>query len=175
MATTSHAANLGLIRIVSGGQTGVDRAALDAAIECGVPHGGWCPRGRIAEDGRIPEHYKLDETDSENYSIRTMKNVDHSDGTLVLYRHRLQGGTALTCRFAKELNKPLLRLNLEHRTHAHEIQRWIIDHHIRILNVAGPRASSDANIHRQVFELLCQVLLTPILAFEDSVEARSHS
>lgn len=93
-------------RIVSGGQTGVDRGALDAAIFLGIAHGGWCPQGRLAEDGTIPPRYELTETNSSKYPIRTQQNVIDSDGTLILYAGELQGGTSLTLRFARERNKP---------------------------------------------------------------------
>jgi predicted Rossmann-fold nucleotide-binding protein len=75
-------------RLVSGGQTGVDRAALDVAIACGIPHGGWCPRGRISEAGPIPAHYQLTETDSFKYWVRTERNVIDSDATLILFCDR---------------------------------------------------------------------------------------
>ncbi len=92
-------------RIVSGGQTGVDRAALDVAIALGIEHGGWCPRGRLAEDGTIPARYLLRETSSSEYAVRTEQNVIDSDGTLVIYYQRLQRGSLLTYRLAKEHGK----------------------------------------------------------------------
>ena len=102
-----------LVKIVSGGQTGVDRAGLDAAIALGIDHGGWCPRGRRAEDGRIPDSYQLKETPQRDYSVRTEQNVVESDGTLILYRRRLSGGTALTFRLAQKHNRPCCRIDLE--------------------------------------------------------------
>src|SRR5688572_12994856 len=87
-------------RIVSGGQTGVDRGALDAAIALGIEHGGWCPRGRLAEDGQIPRRYQLTETKTSKYRERTERNVLDSDGTLILFRALLSGGTELTRRLA---------------------------------------------------------------------------
>ena len=88
-------------KIISGGQTGVDRAALDAAISLGLEHGGFCPKGRVAEDGIIPVEYKMDELDTEEYSVRTMKNVQCSDGTLILHQGKITGGTTLTDEFCK--------------------------------------------------------------------------
>ncbi|HSR12366.1 MAG TPA: putative molybdenum carrier protein, partial [Thermodesulfobacteriota bacterium] len=95
-------------KIISGGQTGVDRAALDVALELGIPAGGWCPKGRRAEDGRIPDYYPLQEASSPEYPVRTQLNVEDSDGTLILYRNSPAGGTALTIRLAKRLKKPHL-------------------------------------------------------------------
>lgn len=102
-----------LTRIVSGGQTGVDRAGLDAAMEAGIPVGGWCPAGRLAEDGRIPERYPLSELDSPGYAARTERNVIQSDATLVLNIGELADGTALTAEFAREFGKPLLVVQLD--------------------------------------------------------------
>ena len=94
------------MKIISGGQTGVDRGALDAAISLGIPHGGWCPRGRLAEDGRIPDRYQLRETDSPDYPSRTEQNVLDSDATLILYRGRIAGGTEFTLRLAQQHGRP---------------------------------------------------------------------
>ena len=93
-------------KIISGGQTGVDRGALDAAIALGVPHGGWCPHGRLAEDGIIPARYQLRQTDSPEYHVRTEKNVQDSDATLILYRGEMKGGTKLTWQLAERHAKP---------------------------------------------------------------------
>src|SRR5437660_8666127 len=95
-------------KLISGGQTGVDRAALDVALELGLPCGGWCPRGRKAEDGVIPDRYPLAETPSPSYRQRTRWNVRDSDGTLILVRGRPTGGTALTLASARRLGKPVL-------------------------------------------------------------------
>jgi predicted Rossmann fold nucleotide-binding protein DprA/Smf involved in DNA uptake len=133
-------------RIVSGGQTGVDRGALDAAMFLGIDHGGWCPRGRLAEDGTIPSRYKLTETDSAKYPIRTQRNVIDSDGTLILYEGELQGGTGLTVRFAKEHNKPCLAIDLASPLDLERTRQWIVDESIEVLNVAGPRESSSPGI-----------------------------
>lgn len=99
-------------KIISGGQTGVDRAALDVAIFLKIPHGGWCPRGRRSEDGQIPMTYQLTETSSPQYTQRTRKNVLDSDGTLILYRHSLGRGTGLTVSLAKRLHRPFLMVDL---------------------------------------------------------------
>src|SRR5690606_31296737 len=94
--------------IISGGQTGVDRAALDAALALGIEHGGWCPLGRWAEDGRIPERYRLRETNSPDYAVRTCRNVDEADATLIVAPAPLIGGTRLTYEYAVQTGKPCL-------------------------------------------------------------------
>jgi hypothetical protein len=135
-----------LKKIISGGQTGVDRAALDAAISLAIAHGGWCPRGRLAEDGRIPDHYLLEETDSPDYPVRTERNVLDSDATLILYRLQLSGGTLLTLRLAEEHEKPYLAVDLHSPLSFAEIRRWLEAHGVQLLNVAGPRESQSAGI-----------------------------
>jgi hypothetical protein len=145
-------------RVVSGGQTGVDRAALDTAMALGISHGGWCPRGRLAEDGRIADRYRLAETASSEYWVRTLRNVVDSDGTLILYRHALSGGTQLTHRFAVKHDRPFLLVDLEAEPDAAQARDWLRDHKIRVLNVAGPRESSAPGIARQAERFLTQVL-----------------
>jgi hypothetical protein len=145
-------------RIVSGGQTGVDRAALDAALALRIPHGGWCPRGRLAEDGPIDARYQLRETREPEYAVRTERNVIDSDGTLILYRERLQGGTLLTNRLAKEHGRPLLRVRLDQPLDFDAALEWLRDHRIRELNVAGPRASSFPGIYDDALRYLKQLL-----------------
>lgn len=136
----------GVTRIVSGGQTGVDRAALDFAIANQIEHGGWCPRGRLAEDGPIPEFYRLEETESSEYRVRTERNVVDSDGTLLLYRFRLSGGTLLTHRFAKQHQRPVCRVRLDRSNPWLPVMEWLQDNDIQVLNVAGPRESSNPGI-----------------------------
>jgi|688.fasta_scaffold00671_39 hypothetical protein len=151
---------LGLRRIVSGGQTGVDQAALDIAIELGIPHGGWCPKGRISEAGRIDSKYQLSEMPTPDYAARTQRNVLDSDGTLILYQHRLQGGTALTWRYAQQLDKPRLRVRIDQTIAYSEIVEWILKHKIGVLNVAGPRASSDPQLYQRTRAALLKLLRT---------------
>lgn len=145
-------------KIVSGGQTGVDQAGLDAAIAVGIDHGGWCPLGRICENGVIPKKYRLVETVSQKYKQRTEKNVIDSDGTLILYRARLSGGTAFTLRMAQKHDRPFLLVDLEKDHQPSIIQAWLEDAAIRVLNVAGPRESSAAGIRTQAFDLLTKIL-----------------
>ncbi|MDA1056013.1 MAG: putative molybdenum carrier protein [Planctomycetota bacterium] len=145
-------------RIVSGGQTGVDRGALDAAIFLGIEHGGWCPRGRLAEDGRIPSRYELFETDSAKYPVRTEQNVLDSDGTLILYESEVQGGTSLTVRFAREHDKPCLAIDLAGPVDCTMVRRWISDHAIEVLNVAGPRDSSSPGMAAATRDFVVRLL-----------------
>ena len=145
-------------KIVSGGQTGVDRAALDCAIDLDIPHGGWCPAGRRAEDGRIPERYRLAETESPEYADRTRKNVEDSDGTLILNRNRLEGGTAATLGFARSCGKPVMVVDLDSPPETEDIRGWLTTNHIKHCNVAGPRESKIPGIYRQAFRYLIKVL-----------------
>ncbi|MEM8733923.1 MAG: putative molybdenum carrier protein [Planctomycetota bacterium] len=147
-ATSTQGKNdlYGVTRIVSGGQTGVDRAALDFALAQKIEHGGWCPKGRLAEDGAIPNQYVLRETESREYRVRTERNVVDSDGTLLLYRYRLSGGTLLTHRFAKEHERPVYRVRLERPGNWLPLIEWLQDTAITTLNVAGPRESSNPGI-----------------------------
>ena len=132
---------------MSGGQTGVDRAALDVALELGIPCGGWCPKGRRAEDGPIPPQYPLRETPSEDYAQRTEWNVRDSDGTLILCEGVLSGGTAQTAAMAKRLNKPHLILDLTHQPLPSTVLAWLTPSRIAVVNVAGPRESKCPGIY----------------------------
>src|SRR5213593_4356425 len=146
-------------KIVAGGQTGVDRAALDWAIAQGVCHGGWCPKGRRAEDGIIPRRYRLKETRSPAYHVRTRRNVRESDGTLIIsVNQRLVGGTKRTAEFAESLKKPLLHLTMTTGTRraARQLDRFIARHRIDVLNVAGPRDSEEPAIRPFVQDILTQ-------------------
>lgn len=144
-------------KIVSGGQTGVDRAALDAAIALGIPHGGWLPRGRKAEDGPLPETYQLKEMDSPTYKDRTIQNVIDSDGTLILARGPLSGGTVATLKAAEANNKPCLHINLNKMPAflaTSKVVEWIMDRNIKILNIAGPRASKAPSIYADAKKII---------------------
>lgn len=134
------------MRVISGGQTGVDRAALDAALALGIECGGWCPKGRRAEDGAIPSRYPLEETDASDYRTRTRRNVEAADGTLILLTGRLKGGTALTREIANALGRPVRVVDLDHPESVTALAGWIRDNGIRVLNVAGPRESQRPGI-----------------------------
>jgi hypothetical protein len=139
-----------LDKIVSGGQTGADRAALDFARASGLRVGGWVPRGRLAEDGPIPEDYLgLLEADSADPAVRTALNVRDSDATLILSHGPLAGGSLLTFQEATRAEKPVLHLDLDQvstASAAERLGRWLATIRPRILNVAGPRASEDPRI-----------------------------
>lgn len=144
-------------KIISGGQTGADRAALDVALELDVPCGGWCPKGRKAEDGPIPKLYPLRETSSSRYPVRTERNVRDSDGTLVITRGKPSGGTALTIELARKLGKPHLVIDLSENGDPDVVRGWIQSNRIEILNVAGPRESEAPGIYWLVVKFLRRV------------------
>lgn len=152
-----------VVKIVSGGQTGVDRAALDAAISLGIEHGGWCPSGRIAEDGVIPLRYRLSELASAEYVDRTRENVADSDATLIFTRMaELKGGTGLTADHALQTGRPLLVIDEQEDPDAaaERIRRFVQEYHIAILNVAGPRESEAPSLGARVREILTKALGT---------------
>jgi hypothetical protein len=142
-----------LEKIVTGGQTGVDRAALDVALELHIPCGGWCPKDRRAEDGTIPDQYPLQESPTTNYAERTALNVRDSDGTLILSRGALRGGTALTKTFAERYRRPYLVVDLR-SAESQTVIDWLHEHSIKVLNIAGPRESSQPGIAQAVGEFL---------------------
>jgi hypothetical protein len=145
-------------KIVSGGQTAVDRAALDVALELGIPCGGWCPEGRKAEDGRIDDRYPLKETSSTDYRVRTRLNVEQSEGTLVITRGPVTGGTALTIKLVREKGKPLLIIELNQNPDPRTIQKWLKGEGIRVLNVAGSRESKMPGLHAHGVKFLRAVV-----------------
>lgn len=147
-----------LPRIVSGGQTGVDRAALDVAMERGIPCGGWCPAGRAAEDGPIDARYPLRETPSADPAERTAWNVRDSDGTLLLTTAAASPGTELTAELADRMGRPLYVARLDAPPEAEGFRPWLRAHRFRTLNVAGPRESESPGIHAAACAYLRAVL-----------------
>ncbi|OGT33291.1 MAG: hypothetical protein A2W28_00190 [Gammaproteobacteria bacterium RBG_16_51_14] len=145
------------MKIISGGQTGVDRAALDVAIHQGLPHGGWCPSGRRAEDGSIDAIYTLQETASRDYPCRTKWNVRDSDATLILHLGVPEGGTAYTIRCTEQLHKPCLSINLSLQPDTREVLEWLDKNEVTILNIAGPRESKQPGIYRNAHDFLMLV------------------
>jgi hypothetical protein len=144
-------------RIVSGGQTGVDRAALDVAIKLGIAHGGWIPQGRLTESGVLPQKYHLKETSSSEYSVRTEKNVIDSDGTLIISQGPLTGGSEYTREMAIRHSRPWLHIDLDRMIAFHAataINKWILQKKIETLNVAGPRASKNPAIYPDTLNIL---------------------
>jgi len=153
---------LNLLRVViSGGQTGVDRAALDVAREAGLEAGGWCPAGRRAEDGPIAARYPLRETPSADPAERTEWNVRDSDGTLVLTTGPLHGGTERTMQAAHAHGKPLLVVELARGEDPGYVAEWIAERGIRVLNVAGPRESEVPGIYERAAAFLAGVFGLP--------------
>jgi hypothetical protein len=135
------------LTIISGGQTGVDRAALDVAMERGIPCGGWCPAGRVAEDGPIDPRYPLRETPSADPAQRTEWNVRDSDGTLLLVTVAHSRGTELTRGIARRMGRPVFEARLDTPTDCHAFRGWLQTHNIRTLNVAGPRESESPGVY----------------------------
>ncbi|MFK5951797.1 MAG: putative molybdenum carrier protein [Desulfobacterium sp.] len=144
-------------KIISGGQTGGDRAALDTAIKFNIDHGGWVPAGRKAEDGVIPSQYHLDEMDTEDYARRTEQNIRAAQGTIIISRGHLKGGSLLTWELAHTLKKPCCHVDLNDMDEfaaAVMLQDFLKTWHIEVLNVAGPRASQDVGIYWSVKGIL---------------------
>jgi hypothetical protein len=152
------------LRVISGGQSGVDRAALDVALELELPCGGWCPVGRRAEDGPIPLHYPLKETESADYAERTRLNVIEANATLILCQSALSGGTLLTVQIAGELDKPCLVVDLRRPWQPAEVGVWLQARAITCLNVAGPRQSSAPGIYALARDYL-RAALAPETAY----------
>ena len=147
-------------RIVSGGQTGVDRAGLEMAIALGIEHGGWCPAGRLAEDGTVPSRYELQEWSSPEYPARTEQNVIDSDATLILYETKLKGGTLLTRKICRRLDKTHLATRMTAYTQdaaITQIREWLNSNRPATLNIAGPRESSFPGVFDRSFEFLMLV------------------
>ncbi len=142
------------VKIISGGQTGVDRAVLDFALENNIPCGGWCPKGRIAEDGIISDIYPLTETNSSEYISRTERNVLDSDGTLLLYLNNPDSGTLITETFCKTNNKPFLHIKLDKQQNIIVVSSWIANNKISTLNIAGPRESNESGVYSSTFKFL---------------------
>ena len=145
-------------KVLSGGQTGVDRAALDAATRSSFPCGGWGPRGRNAEDGPIHADYPLRETPSRDYTQRTEWNVRDSDATLILTVGRIRGGTALTWSLARRMGKPRLVIDLDGDGDVPSVIEWLEDNDVSLLNVAGPRESQRPGIYDKALAFVSDLL-----------------
>lgn len=162
-------------KIVSGGQTGVDRAALDTALKLGIAHGGWIPRGRRTESGILPAKYRLQETQSSSYSERTEKNVIDSDGTLIISRGPMSGGSEYTRQMAVKHNRPWFHIDLSRTAAFHAataIRDWIMEKGLEVLNVAGPRASEDPTIYEYTLNILESVYYLGLV--ESSMSANGN-
>ena len=151
-----------LKKIISGGQTGADQAALDAAIEYNFPYGGWIPKGRLTENGPLQETYRLQEMSTTDYRKRTLQNVLDSDGTVIISKGKLTGGSKLTREYANNHKKPNLHIDLYKTDPFHAISvlyASILIHKIQVLNVAGARASKDPDIYKDVKFIIQGVLV----------------
>jgi hypothetical protein len=146
------------LRIVSGGQTGADRAALDAALAVGLPVGGWCPLGRRAEDGEIPARYPLLETASPQYPVRTRMNVHDADATLIVTLGVLDSGSRLTARIARRAGKPCLVVQLDAADALERARAWLEEVKPQVLNVAGPRGSKQPGIYGRTYAFVSRLL-----------------
>ena len=149
-----------LKKIISGGQTGVDRAALDSAIELAIPHGGWCPRGRLALDGTLDDRYQLQETPSADYAQRTEWNVRDADATLILNNGDLSGGTLLTAKLANNMQKPLFIVDLSQPPIDAALRSWLKDNRIKTLNIAGPRHTKQPEVYQLARNFIVNTLCT---------------
>lgn len=142
------------MKIISGGQTGVDRAALLFALENNMPCGGWCPKGRLAEDGPIDPYFPLKESKSSKYIVRTKLNVDEAEGTLILYTNKLGKGSKYTAKYAALRLKHLLMINITEPDQMEKVRGWLARYQIETLNIAGPRESSNPGICEQTLQFL---------------------
>jgi hypothetical protein len=150
------------LKIISGGQTGVDRAALDFALSHGINCGGWCPAGRLDEFGKIPDHYPVQELQSGDFTERTLQNVKDSDGTVVISPGELRAGTEQTVRFSIELKRPHQLIDaskLSAEDAAELIVEFVSENKIGILNVAGPRQSEWPQGYDYAFRALSAFLM----------------
>ncbi len=148
-------------KIISGGQTGADRAALDFAIDHDMPYGGSVPKGRRTEDGRLPVKYHLQEMPTGDYSKRTLQNVLDSDGTVIVSHGFLTGGSALTREFAIQHKKHWIHIDLKElplQEAAESLSSWLQENEIKVLNVAGPKAGKDPKIYEATSQLLEETL-----------------
>ena len=167
---------LSIFKIISGGQSGADTAALRFAIRHGIKHGGWFPRGRKREDGTIPPQFKLVETPSAAYAQRTKWNVRDSDGTVIFtIADRLSGGCRKTAQFARQLGKPCLHLAARRadEDHAGVLRSFIRQHRTKVLNVAGSRESAEPRIAAFVAKVLLATVSGSVPSRRSAAKARS--
>jgi hypothetical protein len=153
-------------KIISGGQTGADQAALDSAIKWNIPYGGWLPKGRLTEAGKLSDKYRMQEMPTESYAARTERNVTDSDGTLIISHGPLTDGSKYTKEMAIKHDRPYLHIDLNKTDvvdAARLIYNWIVDFKIQTLNVAGSRASNDPSIYQAVTHVLSNVLIMDLI------------
>jgi len=163
-------------KIISGGQTGADQAALDAAIKWNIPHGGWIPKGRLTEAGRLSDRYRMQEMPTDSYASRTEQNVIDSDGALIISHGPLTDGSKHTKEMALKHNKPCLHIDLNETdvsNAARLVHAWITKTKIQILNVAGPRASNDPSIYQTTLHVVTNVLIMDFIEITMSVPQKA--
>lgn len=146
-------------KVMSGGQTGVDRAALDVALANDIACGGWCPKGRMAEDGPLDARYPLVETTAPSPTQRTEWNVRDADGTLIITWGPPTGGTFRTAAVAKRMKKAVLTIDMTQNPTVETVVEWIAKHNIHVLNIAGPRASEVQNAYEDSKAFLLKLLV----------------
>lgn len=164
-----------LEKIISGGQTGADQGALDAAIEAGLAHGGWIPKGRKTESGPLPAAYQLKEMPTTAYPPRTARNVAEADATVIVSHGPLKGGSLLTQTLARNQAKPVLHLDLSQTAAfaaARQLSDWLRESGIRVLNVAGPRASEDPAIYQKTRDIITTAILLGQVAAAQPTQGR---
>jgi hypothetical protein len=165
-----------IVKIISGGQTGADQAALDAAMELGIDHGGWISKGRLTEDGPLPETYNLEETSTGSDSGSSERNVLDSGGTVVITRGPPSGGSKLTVALAHRHGRPCLHLDLQ-RVHplkaSSKLYQWILAHGVQVLNVAGSRIAEDRAIYNDVYQVIWGLFVLDTLGAEPGPDARA--
>jgi len=142
------------IKIISGGQTGVDRAALDFALNKSIDCGGFCPKGRKAEDGKISKKYPLIETESDSYDERTRRNIENSDGTIIIYTNKIDAGTEVAFNLCNQIGKPVILVKSDDEETIRIIQTWMEINKIKSLNIAGPRESNEPGVYQFTKDLL---------------------
>ncbi|HUT85571.1 MAG TPA: putative molybdenum carrier protein [Elusimicrobiales bacterium] len=146
-------------KIISGGQTGADRAGLDVAFACNIKTGGYIPKGRLAEDGKVPDKYNLKETNTSKYAQRTILNIVNSDATMIFHDSDVEGGTLLTYEISLKKKKPVLLVNVKDNFDecVKKIRYFLNDVKPNVLNIAGPRKSKCPDIYDEAFEILLKV------------------
>ena len=160
-----------ICKIISGGQTGADQAALDAAIKLGISHGGWIPKGRLTENGPLPDKYQLAEMPGTGYALRTEQNVIDSNGTLIISHGNLSEGSDYTRKMAIKHHRPWLHIDLNKIPEYNAVdfsRAWMFDDKIQVLNVAGPRAGKDPQIYDAVFKIIKGIFWT------DKIKGKQH-
>lgn len=149
-----------IIKIISGGQTGVDRAVVDFAMHNNIPCGGWCPKGRLSENGKISNKYPLTETSTTDYIERTEKNIKDSNATLIIHAGKIDKGTKQTIELCIGYYKPLCKINLKDKQSITELINWIEENNIDVLNIAGPRESHSPGIYNETLYFLNSLFKT---------------